>query len=286
MMDDDALPDMKALHKTNDLIPDPSKLQVTTIPAEDIASWFVPFEIVFMLVYWEVWGLWLVVAFVGTLMFGWLIPMQQRYAMLAKSEFMKEKTMLGHLTWDEQCELIQFEPILEPAFKHDEEGEIMLDADGDPVPDELDLEDWVTMLDLEAKIIDHDDGMLSTIHTLDSRYIANLFQKMYDARLVQEKLDPEFRYEKTRWLTHNISNGLRVAVRGLKWTGGKIRGGGGVVRTSTPSPRGGLQRFGGWLSTYRFKFGAAIILGFMVILFSNWIWWGLRSILHFFGWMI
>jgi hypothetical protein len=285
MLDDDSLPDMRALHKTNDLIPDPSKLEVTQIPAEDIAGWFVPFEVVFGIVYWDTWGLYLVLAFVATMLFGWIIPMQQRYAMLAKSEFMKEKTMLAHLTWDEQCEVIQFEPILEPAYKYDEEGKVILDADDEPVPDELDIEDWVTMLDLEAKIIDHEDGMLSAVHTLDSRYIANLFQQMYEAR-TKEVMEPSFSYDKMRWFTHTIGRGLRAIGRGLKWSGGKARGGAGAIRTNAPSPGGGLKRLGGWFSTYKLRFGAAIVIGFMVILFSNWIWWGLRLLLQLFGWMI
>lgn len=291
---DEELPDMAALHQTNDLIPDPSKLKTTVIPAEDIAGWFLPFEIVFGIVYYEQLGIYLLLALLVTVIFGWIVPMQQRYAMLAKSEFMKEKTMLGHLTWDEQCELIQFEPILEPAYKIDEEGRPILDSDHDPLPDELDLEDWISQLDLEGRIIDHDDGLLSQIHTLDNRYIANLFQQMYEMRNQQEEQDPTFSHDKKRWLAHSLSNAASKLAsglsRGLRWSGGKAKGAGGTMRNRAPSAgratKSGSRRISGWFSANKMTFAGAVILGFMLILFSNWIWWGLEIVLQIFGWTI
>lgn len=285
---DEELPDMKALHKTNDLIPDPAKLGVRVIPAEDIAGWFLPFEIVFGMVYWDTMGIYLLLAFVGTLLFGWIIPMQQRYRMLAKAEFMKEKTQLGHLLWDEQCEILNFEPILEPAFKEDAEGKIMLDEDEDAIPDDLDLEDWVTTIELEGKIIDHEDGVLTTVHTLDTRYIANLFQKMYERRLQQSG---EFSTDKQGWAIKNLKVLGVHALIALKWAGvqlkqgaSKLKQGGPILKQCGPILRRGAGSFREWFGAHKRRFAASVALGVVLMLFGNWIWWILSMILRILGW--
>lgn len=260
--DADGLPDMQALHKTNDLIPDPRKLKEKEIPAEDIAGWFLPFEITFGMVYWQTMGMFLLLAFVGTILFGWIIPMQQRYALLAKAEFMKERTQLGHLTWEEQCQIIRFEPILEPAFKMDEDGKPIKDLDDDLIPDELDLEDWITELDLEGRIIEHEDGMLSTIHTLNNRYIASVFQRWFEAKVQGQG---NFETDKKGWILKTLKYYLPLLARGA---------------------RKGAQDFGGWLNLHKARFGAAITLGFVIIMFGNWIWIGLSWLLNILGWNV
>jgi len=287
--DDGGLPDMKALYKTNPLIPDPSKLEVKVIPAEDIAGWFMPFEIVFGMVYWESLGLYLLLAFVGTVLFGWIIPMQQRYALLARTEFLKEKTQLGHLLWTEQAEFIRFEPILEPAMKEDAEGKLIVDEEGEPILDELDLQDWATTLDLDDRIIEHDDGVVSSVITLDANYVASLFNSMYHKRLGTQG---QFSTDKVGWTLKNLKTlgllilkdgrrGLPILGRGIKkalrGTGHALKGLGGVTKR-------GLGGFGGWVKQHRVRFLGSFILGTLLIMFSKWILLGLRFLLTLIGW--
>jgi hypothetical protein len=271
---------MQALHKTNDLIPDPKKLKTTVIPAEDIAGWFLPFEIVFGMVYWERIGMYVLLMFVATILFGWIIPMQQRYALLAKAEFMIEKTQLAHLVWTEQCELLKMEPILEPAYKVDEKGKVMMDDDKEPIADELDLDDWVTELDMEGRIIEHDDGMLASIHTLDNKYIASLFQRIFNKR---QETTGQFEYDKVGWTTKLLKILGLHALTGFKWFFTKSKQYAPVVFAGTK--RGGRE-FGGWLAQHKLRFAGAIVLGTVLILFGNWIYWGMQWLFSFLGWAI
>lgn len=284
MLDDEGLPDMQALHKTNDLIPDPAKLRTRVIPAEDIAGWFLPFEMVFGMVYWQTIGIWVLLAFIATILFGWIIPMQQRYALLAKAEFMKEKTQLGHLVWEEQCEILRFEPILEPAFKKDEEGKLMLDDNEDTIVDELDLDDWVSTIDMEERIIEHDDGMLSEVHTLDSSYLANLFQTMYAKRMGEHG---SYETDKIGWFFKGLGSTGGKFVEGMKWTGKNVMSG---IRRYAPSvgrgAKSGAGGFRAWFGFHKARIAAAITLGIVLILFGNWIWFGMRWFLTLLGWTI
>ena len=285
--DDGGMPDMKALHRLNPLIPDPTRLEKRVIPLEDIAGWLLPFELVFGIVYWDTMGLQILTAFVFTILVGYVIPTQARLSKLAKTEFLKERTQLRQLEWEEQCEIIQFEKILEPSYRLNEDRkDVILDEEGDPVADELDIDEWVTGMDMEGKLFEDDDGMMMPIHTLDSRYVANLFRRMEHIRK-NEATDGSFSHDKIGWISRLTKTGATFTANAVKkyapMIGGSMKRG--AVRASSGA-RGGAKGFGNWLGRYKRRFAAAFIIGFLTILFSNWILYYLKIMLAWIGWTL
>jgi hypothetical protein len=195
--------------------------------------------------------------------------MQQRFAILARTEHMKETTQLGHLNWEEQCEIIKFEPTLEPAFKQSEDGKPIRDEEGDLLPDEFDDHDWITELDVDNRIIEHEDGMILETHRLDSRYVASVFNRMY------KKHNPDevsFTDDKLGWTLKAMIGFGRVfgakGVNGAKAAHRRMKtfGRGGMM---------GVRGFGSWVSEHKTRILGSVAIGVLIIMFSQYIKFGL-----------
>jgi hypothetical protein len=147
---------------------------------------------------------------------------------------------------------------------------------------------------MEGRIIDHEDGMVTSVHTLTPKYVAHLFNTMYERRtgesgnIATDKLSMvyhglKFVGEKMVAAAPHVKNALKRFYGGVKARTPTAKEKASHAKLNAKTKAKGTSR---WAGTFKNRFLFAIIGGFLLILFSNYILYALRYLFSFLGWVI